>query len=110
VAYDEDLAWRVREQLDGVDAVSERRMFGGLALLVGGHMALAVSGRGGLMVRTDGDFGGEPHTEPVVMRGRPMRGWIRVAAAGLEGSEALAEWIGRGLMAAEARPPKHQSL
>lgn len=107
MAYDEDLAWRVREQLASVDAVTERRMFGGLAFLIGGHMSVAVSGRGGLMVRTTTDLAGEPHVEPVVMRGRAMRGWIRVAAAGLEDDRALAAWVARGVATAQALPPKH---
>lgn len=106
MAYDEELAWRVREQLGELATVSERRMFGGIAFLVGGHIALTVSGRGGLMVRTDEDLSGEAHTEPVVMRGRPMRGWIRVAAAALDADESLAKWVERGVRAARLQPPK----
>ncbi|MGD0197109.1 MAG: TfoX/Sxy family protein [Solirubrobacteraceae bacterium] len=104
MAYDEDLAWRVREQLAEIDAVAtEKRMFGGLAFLIGGHMAVAVSGNGGLMLRGEP---GEPHTEPIEMRGRTMRGWARVRPAALEGDAQLAEWVRRGVAAAATLPAK----
>lgn len=78
MAYDEDLANRVHEMTAGEQGLTERRMFGGLSFLVGGNMAVAVSGQGGLMVRVgpdDGDaLAGRPHVGPVVMRGRTMRG------------------------------------
>ena len=109
MAYDEDLAHRIRELLAGEPA-TEKRMFGGLAFLLGGHMAVAASGQGGLLVRvapeeTDALLE-QPHTGPMVMRGREMQGWLRVAAEGIEGDEQLATWVERGAAAARALPPK----
>jgi hypothetical protein len=104
MAYDEELGWRIREQLSETNAVSERRMFGGLAFLVGGHMAVAASGRGGLLVRSPYD--GEPGTEPMVMSGRPARGWLRVAPEAIERDDQLAQWVARGVAGAQALPPK----
>src|SRR5213082_918413 len=82
MAYDEDLAHRIRELIAGEAGVTEKKMFGGLAFLVGGNMSVAASGQGGLMVRVDpehtDDLVDEPHAEPLVMRGRPMQGWLRV--------------------------------
>ncbi len=87
VAYDEDLANRIRE-LIGADAdLTEQAMFGGLAFLIGGHMAVAASGQGGLLLRVDPDeteaLLGRSHADPFVMRGRRMRGWLRVDPEGV---------------------------
>ncbi|MEJ5946114.1 TfoX/Sxy family protein [Pseudokineococcus basanitobsidens] len=110
MAYDEQLADRVRAVLDDEPDVDERRMFGGLALLLGGRMAVAVTGRGGLMVRVGpagvGPDAAEelldrPGVEPVVMPGRPTRGWVHVRAERLGDDAALEEWVRRG--ADEAR-------
>jgi TfoX/Sxy family transcriptional regulator of competence genes len=110
MAYDEDLADRIRELLQAEPGVSERKMFGGLAFLVGGHMAVAASGQGGLMVRVDpdqtDDLAEQPHAGPFVMRGRPMQGWLRVDAAGLPTREQLERWVNRGLAYVRALPPK----
>lgn len=111
VTYDEDLAARVRDLLRGESDVAEQRMFGGLAFLVSGHMAVVASGRGGLMIRHDPDpdsedFLSRPHVEPVEMRGRPMTGFLRVDDAGLADDEALAGWVRVGVERARALPPK----
>lgn len=110
MAYDDDLADRVRGALEDVSPVTEKRMFGGLAFLVNGHMAVAASSRGGLMVRVDpADLEGllaEEHTGPMVMRGREMEGWMRVEHAGLESDEALRRWVDTGVTRAGSLPPK----
>jgi TfoX/Sxy family transcriptional regulator of competence genes len=110
MAYDEDLADRVRTQLAGEEDVSEMRMFGGLAFLLAGNMAVAVSAHGGLMLRVGPEAAEDalcqPHTEPVVMRGRPMGGWIRVAPEGLGSARQLQAWVRRGVKFALTLPPK----
>lgn len=110
MAYDEDLADRIRELLAGEPDVTEKAMFGGLAFLVGGHMAVAVSGQGGLMVRVEpaqtGALVAEPHAGPFEMRGRPLRGWVRVQAEGVATTQQLEGWVGRGVAYARALPPK----
>lgn len=110
MAHDEDLAVRIRALLDDEPGVEERRMFGGLAFLVDGHIAVAASGRGGLMARVDpAEADGlldRPHCEPFEMRGRPIEGWIRVAAAGVETDDALRPWVARGLGIARSLPPR----
>jgi hypothetical protein len=110
MAYDEDLANRLRAQLADEPGVVEQRMFGGLAFLVGGHMAVAASGRGGLMARVDPDetdaLLAEPHVEPFEMRGRPVDGWLRVAPEGIGSEDALAAWVRRGVAYARSLPPK----
>jgi hypothetical protein len=110
MAYDEDLAQRLREQLAGEPGVVEQRMFGGLAFLIGGHMAVAASGRGGLMARVDPSetdaLLAEPHVGPMEMRGRPVDGWLRVAPEGLEADAALQAWVRRGVAYARSLPPK----
>ena len=110
MAYDEDLAHRIRELLADDPAVVEKPMFGGLAFLLGGHLAVAASGQGGLLVRVEPDETDalleQAHTGPMVMRGREMQGWLRVAAEGVETPEQLAPWIERGSAAARSLPPK----
>ena len=110
MAYDEDLAQRVRELVgDGAD-ITERRMFGGLAFLAGGHMSVAASGQGGLLVRVDPAeteaLLAEPHAQPFAMRGRPMDGWLRVAPEGVETKADVEPWVKRGLAYARSLPPK----
>src|SRR3954451_5219506 len=109
MAYDEQLAERIRD-LIGTDGLVERKMFGGLAFLVGGHMAVAASGQGGALVRVDpsesDELVAETSAEPIVMRGREMAGWLRVDTAALETDEALQEWIDRGVAYAGSLPPK----
>ena len=110
MAYDEDLANRLRELLAGESGVTEQRMFGGLAFLVGGKMAVAVSGQGGLMVRVDpaetDALVAKPHAHPFEMRGRPMRGWLRVDAEGLRSKRQLEPWVRRGVAYARSLPSK----
>ena len=110
MAYDEELAERVRGELAGLlpgERVDERRMFGGLAFLVGGALAVAVAGRGGLMVRVDPAEAdallGEPEVEPVVMgTRRPVRGWVYATSAAVVDDTALRAWVGRGVARARA--------
>src|SRR3954452_16925589 len=105
MAYDEELAERIRGLLPDVP-VTEQKMFGGLAFLVGGHMAVAASGRGGLMVRVDPEdtetLLAKPHARPMEMRGREMRGWLRVDADGVRTKRQLQPWVTRGLAYARA--------
>jgi TfoX/Sxy family transcriptional regulator of competence genes len=112
VAYDEDLANRLREQLAAEEDVSEKAMFGGLAFLVNGHMAVSASGQGGLMVRIDpadtDDALSRPHAQLVEMRGREMPGWIRVAGEGVKTKRELSAWVRRGVGFARTLPPKRR--
>ena len=107
MAYDEDLANRIRELIADEPDVTEQRMFGGLAFLIGGHMSVAVSGRGGLLVRCDPDeteaLLAKPHTGPMVMRGREMRGWLRVEAEGVRTKRQLEPWVSARRRASPAR-------
>lgn len=109
MAHDEELAHRVRAAL-GAEVVTEQRMFGGLAFLVRGHLALAAS-QDGLLVHVDAsDDGAEallarPGVEPAVMGRRTMRGWVRVRPEGFADDDALAAWVARGLAYARSLPP-----
>ena len=110
MAYDEVLADRLREITTGTPGLSEQKMFGGLAFLVHGNMAVAASGEGGLLLRvpperTD-ELLREPHTDEFVMRGRSMNGWMRVEPAGLTSDEDLERWAEIGLSHAASLPPK----
>ena len=110
MAYDAELADRVRRIAGREPALSERRMFGGLAFLVHGNMAVAVSGEGGLLVRVDPEQSDEllassPAT-PMQMRGRSMSGWLRVASEDVLTEHDLATWVERGISYARALPPK----
>ncbi len=110
MAYEEDLANRVRELLAAQSAVSEKRMFGGLAFLLAGHMSVAASGQGGLMVRCDpaetDTLLGKPHVDPFEMRGRALNGWLRVRPEGLRTKRQLEQWVKRGVAYASSLPPK----
>ena len=110
VAYDEDLADRIREVITGTHTVTEQRMFGGLAFLIGGNMAIAASGEGGLLVRVDpAEFDrllATTNAEAMVMRGRPMTGWLRVAASGVRTKQQLRRWVTLGGGYAASLPPK----
>jgi TfoX/Sxy family transcriptional regulator of competence genes len=110
MAYDEDLAKRIRELVAGEPDVTEKRMFGGLAFLVDGNMSVAASGQGGLMVRihredTDALLA-KPHARPFEMRGREVRGWLRVDPEGLRTKRQLAPWVTRGVAYARSLPSK----
>ena len=110
MAYDEDLANRIRELLAGEDAITEKKMFGGLAFLKNGNMSVSASGQGGLLVRVDPAASGgllrRPHAALMEMGGRTMEGWIRVAPAGLKTKRELAAWVERGVAYARSLPPK----
>jgi hypothetical protein len=110
MAYDEDLANRIRELISAEPGLTEMRMFGGLAFLVGGHMSVAVSGQGGLMLRCDPaeteELRSKPHAGPFEMRGRVMDGWLRVSPEGLLTKRQLERWVARGVGYARSLPPK----
>src|SRR4051812_6098296 len=110
MAYDEELAERIRALAHARATVTEQRMFGGLAFLVHGNMAVAASGQGGLLLRADPEEGdalvASGEAEAFVMRGRPMAGWLRVPPERVEDEAELAVWVERGLQAAQALPPK----
>jgi TfoX/Sxy family transcriptional regulator of competence genes len=110
MAYDEDLANRIRELIATEGGVKEQRMFGGLAFLIGGYMAVGVSGQGGLMLRCDPDetdaLLAEPHARAFEMRGRTMRGWLRVEAEGVASKAGLEPWVSRGVAYVRTLPPK----
>ena len=110
MAYDEDLANRIRELIAGDPAVSETKMFGGLAFLVRGNMSVAASGEGGLLVRVDPEDAdqllGKPHARAFEMRGRAMQGWLRVDAEGVQTKRQLEPWVRRGVGYARSLPPK----
>ena len=110
VAYDEQLAERLREVLHAETGVTEKRMFGGLAFLVHGYLAVSASSQGGLLLRVDPANGesllAEPHVHPFQMRGREMTGWLRVDAAALGSDEELRRWVDRGITSARSLPPK----
>ena len=110
MAYDEELAERIRELLTDESGVVEKKMFGGLAFLIGGNMAVAASGQGGLMVRCDPEqtdaLLGEPGAAPMVMRGRAMDGWLRVDEDAVRTKSKLERWVARGASYARSLPPK----
>jgi len=110
MAYDEVLAHRVRELIQGEERLTEQHMFGGLAFLIGGHMSVVVSGRGGLMVRVEpaetNTLAGRPHAAPFHMRGRPLKGWLQVDEEGVRTRRQLQRWVARGVAYAGSLPPK----
>jgi TfoX/Sxy family transcriptional regulator of competence genes len=110
MAYDEDLANRIRELIAGDPAVTEKQMFGGLAFLVGGNMAVSASSQGGLMVRVDPDetdaLLAKPSARPFEMRGREMQGWLRIDPEGVRSKRQLEPWVARGLAYARSLPAK----
>src|SRR4029450_3974328 len=101
MAYDEDLANRIRELIGAEEGVTEKKMFGGLAFLIGGNMSVAASGQGGLLGRVDpaesGALSARPHVGPMEMRGRTMDGWLRVAPDGVRTRRQLEPWVGGGV-------------
>jgi TfoX/Sxy family transcriptional regulator of competence genes len=110
MAYDEDLAGRVRELIAAEPGLTEKKMFGGLAFLLNGNMAVGLSGKGGLMVRVDPEeteaLLTKPHARPFEMRGREMRGWLRVDADGVRTKRQLEPWVRRGVGYARSLAPK----
>ena len=110
MAYDEDLANRIRELIAAEEGLTEKKMFGGLAFLINGNMSVSASGQGGLLLRVDpgqtDELTAEPHAEPFVMRGRAMEGWLRVAPEGVTDTPSLQAWVRRGVDYARTLPPK----
>ena len=110
MAYDEELAGRIRQLIGSDPDLTEKKMFGGLAFLVGGNMAVAASGQGGLMVRVDPDESKElvatTPAEMMEMRGRQMPGWLRLGSADINSDSVLQEWVERGAGYAASLPPK----
>ena len=110
MAYDEDLANRIRELLADEQGLTEKRMFGGLAFLINGNMSVSASGQGGLLLRIDPEqtdaLLAEPHAEPFQMRGRGMQGWLRVDPEGLKTKRELERWVSHGVAYARSLPAK----
>ena len=110
MAYDQDLADRLRALLSGEPDVVEKPMFGGLAFLVAGHMAVSASGQGGLLLRVDPAQSEaliqDPRVSPFEMRGKPMAGWLRVDADDSVSEDELGRWVGLGVAVARSLPPR----
>lgn len=110
MAYDEELANRIRDIVQNEPSLSEKRMFGGLAFLINGNMAVSASGQGGLLLRVDPaqteSLVSEPHAQRFQMRGREMDGWLRIEADALVSDQALKRWTAYGLAYAQSLPPK----
>jgi TfoX/Sxy family transcriptional regulator of competence genes len=110
MAYDEDLANRLREVLADEEAVTEKKMFGGLAFLLHGNMSVSASRKGGLLVRidpaeTDAALA-RPHVARMEMGGRTMDGWITVAPEGVKTKRQLAAWVKRSVTFVKTLPRK----
>jgi TfoX/Sxy family transcriptional regulator of competence genes len=110
VAFDAELADRIRELLADEPAVTEQKMFGGVAFLIGGNMAVAASGQGGVLVRVDPARSDRlvdtTSARPMVMRGRPMQGWLRVDAEDVRTKRQLSRWVAVGTKCARSLPAK----
>ena len=110
MAYDEKLAGRIRDLIAGEPALSEQKMFGGLAFLIGGNMAVAASGQGGLLVHVDPAESEALVTStparPMEMRGREMAGWLRVESDHVHTKRQLQPWVERGAAYARSLPVK----
>lgn len=110
MAYDEELAERIREMLEDEPELGEQKMFGGLAFLIRGNMAVAASREGGVLVRVDPDRSDElvatTEARPMEMRGRPLQGWLRVGADGVRADDQLAGWVDLGAGYARSLPRK----
>lgn len=112
MAYDEELANRIRELLAREADVTEQKMFGGLAFLIGGNMAVAASSQGGVLMRVDPASSDElvatTSAQPMEMRGRTMRGWLRVDDGDVRTERQLASWVERGASYARSLPVKEK--
>jgi TfoX/Sxy family transcriptional regulator of competence genes len=110
MAYDEELAGRIRELIGNEPDVTEKKMFGGLAFMIGGNMAIAASGQGGILVRVDpaesDALVSKTAADPMEMRGRQMQGWLRVATDEVRTKPELRTWVERGAAYARSLPPK----
>ena len=110
MAYDEELADRIREIVSVEPDLTEQRMFSGLAFIIGGHMAVAASGRGGLMVRADPDRSAAlvaaSNAVPMVIGGRQMAGWLRLESSDVATKRQLTKWVRIGVEYVQSLPPK----
>ncbi len=110
MAYDEVLAQRIHDLLEGEPGVTSKKMFGGLGFMVDGHMAVAAASEGSLMVRADPSdvaaWVDGATVNPMEMRGRPMTGWLLVAAEALADDDQLQLWVDRGVAHVRTLPPK----
>jgi TfoX/Sxy family transcriptional regulator of competence genes len=110
VAYDEELADRIRKLIGDAPDLTEKKMFGGLSFLIGGNMAVAASGEGGMLVRVDPEESDTlletTNARPMEMRGRQMRGWLRVDSDEVGDERGLAKWVERGTSYARSLPAK----
>jgi len=110
VAYDEELATRIRDLVAGESGLTEKKMFGGLAFLIGGNMAVAASGQGGVLVRVDpaqsDNLVATTNARLMEMRGRSMPGWLRVDPDDLRTERQLARWVELGTTYARSLPAK----
>jgi TfoX/Sxy family transcriptional regulator of competence genes len=110
MAYDVELADRIRELIEPGPDLTEKKLFGGLAFLIGGNMAVAASGKGGLLVRVDPAAADEllarEFVESMVMGGREVHGWLRVTAEALDHDDALLEWVDRSVDYVRSLPAK----
>jgi hypothetical protein len=110
MAYDEVLATRIRDLIGPDPELAEKKMFGGLAFLIRGHMAISASGQGGVLVHVDpersDDIVSATKATIAVMRGREMPGWLRVSPGDLASDDDLSEWVELGIEHARSLPPK----
>lgn len=110
VAYDSELADRIRHLVRAEPGLTERRMFGGLAFLIGGNLAVSASSGGGVLLRVDPAQAAtlvlDPHVRRFEMRGRAMNGWLRVDPEALRTEEDLQRWVGLGVRYARSLPAK----
>ena len=110
MAYDEDLANRIRELIASEDGYTEQKMFGGIGFMIDGHMAVGVSGEGGLMIHCAKEeteaLLAKPGARPFEMRGREMKGWLRVDAESVSTKRELEPWVMESVAFARALPPK----
>ena len=110
MAYDENLAYRIRELVAAERGVEEKSMFGGLAFLINGNMAVSASGQGGMLLRVDPadtpTLVERPEASRFEMRGREMVGWLRIDATGLATKRQLTSWVSRGVSYARSLPAK----
>ena len=110
MAYDVELADRIRALVQAEPGLTEQRMFGGLAFLIRGNMAVSASGQGGLLLRVDPaeieSLVSEPQVRRFEMRGRKMDGWLRVDAAAVEADGELRRWVSTGVTYARSLRPK----
>jgi hypothetical protein len=110
MAYELDLANRIRECIGAEPGVSERRMFGGLAFMINGNLSVSASGRGGLLLRIEPahteELAARAHAQRFVMRGRELNGWLRIDPDGVRTKRDLTRWVSLSVRYARSLPPK----